>query len=84
MNNNRVEVLSNVVEVGGKFRTSIQIRYVHDTVIQKVVDVTGEDFETREEASEHKSVLEKAVMRTLSKVQKTIPNSKLFKHEFEK
>jgi len=84
MNKNRVEVLSNVVEVAGKYRSVLQLRYVHDTVIQKVVDVTGEDFETREEANDHRAVLENAVMSKLSSIQKTIPNSKLFKHEFEK
>jgi hypothetical protein len=84
MNSNRIEVITNVVPNGKEFRVEAQIRYIHDTVVKKVVDVTGESFSTEVEAKDHKKVLEKTIMRTLAKVKNSIPSANLFKHEFKK
>lgn len=82
MKNNRIEVIVNVAPVGTKYQAQAQIRYIHDTVIQKVVDVKGEEWPTKEEAEANKLIIEKTIKRILAKVKNRTPNARLFKHEF--
>ena len=82
MNKNRIEVISMTESVEGGYIAKVQIRYIHDTVIQKVTDVKGVVWKTSQEALAHKEILEKNVQKVIDKVAKKIPTSKVFKHEF--
>ena len=59
MKKNRIEVLVNVVPVGDQFQAQAQIRYIHDTIIQKVVEAKGAILDTEEAAQENKLLIEK-------------------------
>lgn len=81
---NRIEVLMNVVPVDGKFQAQAQIRYIHDTVIQKVVEAKGALLDTQAEAETNKLIIEKTIKKVLAKVKTKTPTARLFQHEFNK
>lgn len=84
MTKNRIEVLTNVVPIGSKFRVEGQIRFIHDTVIQQTSKITGQEFDNEADARAHQKTIETILQRTLDKVKTEIPTAEVFKHEFKK
>lgn len=80
---NRIEIISNVLRVGEKYQSQVQLRYIHGNIIQKVVEVKGPLLETEDEATSNKKAIIKEVKGTLVRVKQETPKSSFFKYAFE-